>query len=339
MELQQKFDFDATAGASGDAGYSSMTMDEELAFSNGRKLRVNPSVVGLGVGVLVVCGIVVVAVGGGGGGGDGGGGGGGTAHPAVAAPTSVAVTDCFAPPQTMYTTERCCVPPAGDDKCWDATYTFERCCPTANAPQSSDAANPAPPPGSCAAGAPVAHGGSCESGVAGAPCQVQCLDGYGAHAGESALYVCFEGAWSPALGPLVCAATPPAPPTPPEWADQPMGNCPPRAPVLHSVECEETALHETCTVHCLPGYGATVDAQGGLPMLLQGRDAAALCLHRGGGCVAMLLQPVAPPHAPAAAAIIAAFFRSLLIPWRSASRSVSVPGVGPWWGGFLVFFF
>jgi hypothetical protein len=258
MELQQKFDFDATAGASGDAGYSSMTMEEELAFSSGRKLRVNPSVVGLGVGVLVVCGIVVVAVGGG---GDGGGGG-GTAHPAVAAPASVAATDCFAPPQTMYTTERCCVPPAGDDKCWDATYTFERCCPTADAPQSSDAANPAPPPGSCAAGAPVAHGDSCESGVASAPCQVQCLDGYGAHAGESALYVCVEGAWSPALGPLVCAATPPAPPTPPEWADQPMGNCPPRAPVLHSVECEETALHETCTVHCLPGYGATVDAQG-----------------------------------------------------------------------------
>ena len=117
MELQQKFDFDATAGASGDAGYSSMTMEEELAFSSGRKLRVNPSVVGLGVGVLVVCGIVVVAVGGG---GDGGGGG-GTAHPAVAAPTSVAATDCFAPPQTMYTTERCCVPRAGDDKCWDAT--------------------------------------------------------------------------------------------------------------------------------------------------------------------------------------------------------------------------
>ena len=28
MELQQKFDFDATAGASGDAGYSSMTMEE-----------------------------------------------------------------------------------------------------------------------------------------------------------------------------------------------------------------------------------------------------------------------------------------------------------------------
>lgn len=84
----------------------------------------------------------------------------------------------------------------------------------------------------------------------------------------------------------------------------PLAVCPPQAPVLNSAECPETALRETCTVRCLPGYGDSVDGHAEYrcgyldgvtqPYRLQAAGPALLC-----GYNPTLPRPRPPPPPPA----------------------------------------